>query len=87
MKISVAFTPQFVRDYKKLPAALQVEVKEKIATFGDTSNHRALKVHKLKGRLADRYSFSVNYKTRIVFRYLSKTEAVLLTVGSHDIYK
>ena len=28
-----------------------------------------------------------NYKIRIVFRYTSKNEVVLLDVGDHDLYK
>lgn len=72
-----------------LPNALQCEAKEKILLFRDPANHLQLKVHKLKGRLKTRYSFSVNYDTRIVFRYLDTKprEALLLAVGDHDIYK
>ena len=84
MKIS--FLPVFVKKFNKLESALQEEVFEKIKLFKDTKNHKQLKVHKLNGVLSGRYSFSVNYKTRIVFTYLSKTEAVLLSIGDHEVY-
>jgi plasmid maintenance system killer protein len=52
-----------------------------------SDNHSSLKVHKLNGPLKGSYSFSVNYKIRIIFQYVSKKEVVLLTVGDHKIYK
>ncbi len=67
--------------------ALQDEVYEKIQVFQNDPAHSSLKTHKLKGRLKGRWSFSVNYKTRIVFMYSLKKTAVLLAVGDHDVYK
>lgn len=81
------YAPEFVRLYEKLDPALKEEVKEKIVLFKDRSNHKTLKVHKLHGRLRGRQSFSVNYKFRIVFEYISKDVAVLKTIGDHDVYK
>lgn len=85
--MKVHFKPTFIKKFKRLEIALQEEVLEKIELFKDEKNHKQLKAHKLSGVLSGRYSFSVNYKTRIVFSYLSKTEAVLLAVGDHDVYK
>jgi len=82
----VSYTPNFVRQFKVLDRALQQEILEKIRLFKDRKNHSMLKVHKLHGRLVGRYSFSVNYRFRIVFSYLSRAEAVLLAVGDHGIY-
>ncbi|MFC1787931.1 hypothetical protein ACFLZY_01805 [Patescibacteria group bacterium] len=75
--------------FKSLPDALQDEVIEKIELFKNPKNHQMIKVHKLTGRLKGRYSFSVNYKTRIVFIYLptKPRQAFLLAVGDHDEYK
>ena len=72
---------------KKLEKGLVEEVLEKIELFKDSENHKILKVHKLQGQLSDLHSFSVNYKIRVVFEYLSKNEAVLLMVGDHDVYR
>ena len=87
MRLSVAYTPAFTRQFKTLELELREEAIEKIKLFKDSTSHRGLKVHKLKGYFHDRYSFSVNYKFRIVFSYLSKKESVLLAIGDHDIYK
>ncbi len=85
--MKITFTPTFVRAYKNLPQQLQQEVKEKITLFEIDPRHHLLKTHKLKGKLKGRYSFSVNYKYRIIFIYTSITEVVLLMVGDHDVYK
>ncbi len=85
--MKVAFTPRFVRLYKKLPSGLQDEVVEKIELFKDVNNHQRLEVHKLKGRLKKFYGFSVNCRDRVVFEYMSDNEVALLAVGDHEIYK
>ncbi|MAG12099.1 MAG: hypothetical protein CMI52_04845 [Parcubacteria group bacterium] len=87
--MNVLFAPSFARQLKTLERDLLEEVYEKIELFRDQKNHKKLKVHKLSGRLKGRYSFFVNYKIRIVFRYL-KTKpksAYLMAIGGHDIYK
>jgi mRNA-degrading endonuclease YafQ of YafQ-DinJ toxin-antitoxin module len=83
----VRFKPSFVREFKKLPIELQEEAFERIEKFKDTNNHQSLKVHKLKGRLKDFYSFSVTYSHRVVFMYEDKNTVVFLAIGDHSIYK
>lgn len=87
--MEVSFAPSFFRAMKTLPTELQEEVFEKIDLFRDVVNHKALKVHKLHGKLKGCYSFSVSYNIRVVFEYLltKQKEALLLAVGDHDIYK
>ncbi len=86
--LKIAYTPAFIRQVKALSDVLFDEVEEKIELLKDEKNHKALKVHKLKGRLKGRYSFSVNYQIRIVFKYnpRDKQEAILLAIGDHDVY-
>ena len=85
--IAISYKPSFVRQVRGLEKDLRDEVLEKIELFKSEKNHRALKVHKLHGPLAGRWSFSVNYKTRIIFNYETKDEAVLLAIGDHDVYR
>ncbi len=85
--VKVAYTPTFLKEFKKLEKDLQNEAIEKIELFEEGVQHPFLKTHKLKGKLKDRYSFSVNYKTRIVFQYLSKKDVIFLAIGDHDVYK
>ncbi|PIS32418.1 hypothetical protein COT40_00065 [Candidatus Peregrinibacteria bacterium CG08_land_8_20_14_0_20_41_10] len=85
--LEVYYKPIFVRQYKRLPLELQKEVKEKIKLFQQDRKHPFLKVHKLKGRLKNFWSFPVNYEYRIVFESENKNTVVLLVVGNHDVYK
>ncbi|HEY4486826.1 MAG TPA: type II toxin-antitoxin system mRNA interferase toxin, RelE/StbE family [Candidatus Paceibacterota bacterium] len=84
--MNIVYLPSFVRRLKVLDPDLQEEVLEKIELLKDVENHKQLKVHKLRGPLAGRHSFSVNYKTRIIFCYISKKEVALLAIGDHSIY-
>lgn len=84
--IKIYYRPVFTRKYKKLPKALQEEVKEKISIFKEDQNNKFLKTHKLKGKFNGLWSFSVNYKYRIIFVYLDKNTIALLSVGDHDVY-
>ena len=86
MMLTVFYTPGFIREYDKLQSDLQKEVKERIELFRNDPRHPFLRVHKLKGVLRKRWSFSVNYSYRIIFEYDSKNSVALLSVGNHAIY-
>ena len=85
--IQISFKPTFVKQMNKLEKELVEEVFEKIELFKNEKNHKLLKVHKLHGKLSEHFSFSVNYKFRIVFKYERKSQVVFLDIGDHDIYK
>ena len=85
--LNIIYAPVFVRQYKKLDEDLKKEVKEKIELFKNKNNHGSLNVHKLHGKLKDKNGFYINYKIRIVFVWMNNTDAALLSVGSHDVYK
>lgn len=84
--MKITYSPKFLRRFKKLDQELQIEAKEKIKLFAQDPSHQFLKTHKLSGRL-NQYSFSVNYKYRIVFTYISKEEVYFLTIGNHSVYQ
>ena len=84
--MEITYKPSFVKSFKKLEMSLQEEAFEKIQLFKHTDNHKQLKVHKLPGKLKDYYSFSVNYKYRIVFSYTTDAVADFKYIGSHDVY-
>lgn len=84
--LAVSFKASFIRKMTKIDEDLRVEAIEKINLLKNTQNHQLLKVHKLRGQLAGLSSFSVNYRTRIVFEYISKNEVALLSIGDHNVY-
>lgn len=84
---TISITPHFKRQFAKLHPELKEEIIAKLELLKQQDNHISLKVHKLKGRLADRHAFSVNYKVRIVFNFFENNEIILLAVGNHDVYR
>ncbi len=86
-KLRIGYKPVFVRSFKKLPAALQEYTKERIAMFSADPQHPSLRVHKLKGRFRGTWSFSIDYKHRVIFVYENKHTALLLDIGDHDVYE
>jgi len=85
--ITVEYAPSFERMFKKLPKALKEEVADKIDLFVHPENHERLRVHKLHGELKTCYAFSVNYRVRIVFMWVTKKHAAILSIGDHSIYE
>ena len=83
--MKIGYKATFIRQFNKLEVALQEEVLGKLGLLRDVKNHKQLKVQKLNGPLSGRYSFSVNYKTRIVFS-MRREEITLLAIGDHAVY-
>ncbi len=81
------YTPSFVRQFRDLEESLKEEVRQKLVLFRENIRDPSLKTHKLKGRLQGRFSFSVNYRYRIVFCYDDSSKVVFLDVGDHDVYR
>lgn len=77
----------FKRAYQCLDVLVQRKAEQKEKLFRKDPFIPMLKTHKLHGQLKDFYSFSIDRKTRIVFRFASRAKAVFLDVGSHDIYQ
>jgi len=71
---------------KKLTPRLQEAAFKRIEFFRDRGNHQRLKVHKLHGKYAGFFGFSIDRKYRIMFEWISDKEARLHTVGDHSIY-
>lgn len=72
---------------RNLEKGLRDDIYEKITMLSDESQHVRLKVHKLHGRMNGLYSFSVNYKMRVVFEKTSKKTYLCHIVGDHSLYE
>ncbi|MBU0999422.1 hypothetical protein KKG24_03960 [Patescibacteria group bacterium] len=83
----ITYSPFFIRKFNKLENGLQEDIIQKVDLFKDRKNHKILEVHKLNGKFKEYFGFSVNYKFRIVFRYVSKNEVIFVDIGGHEIYR
>jgi mRNA-degrading endonuclease YafQ of YafQ-DinJ toxin-antitoxin module len=84
--MKVAYHHNFIKQLKKLHLDLREEVLRKIEIFEENHMHISLKTHRLQGKMKNLYSFSVNYRYRIVFE-INSDEALFLEIGTHDLYK
>jgi mRNA-degrading endonuclease YafQ of YafQ-DinJ toxin-antitoxin module len=85
--ITVSYKPSFIKKVRHLDVELYKELLDRIELLKDDRNHNLLKVHKLHGHFKDCYSFSVDYRIRVIFQYESKNEIVLLSIGDHEVYR
>jgi len=88
--MNVYLSNNFIKASKKLTknnSFLKEKINEKIKIFQDYPNHPSLKLHKLKGKMVEDWSFSVASDIRIVFSYI-EDGILLVDIGSHDeVYK
>jgi len=85
MKIS--YSSKFEREYRKLPLSIKRTAEKQEDIFRADPFDMRLKTHKLKGRLKDFWSFSIDSRYRIIFEFISKQEVWFHSVGTHAIYK
>jgi len=83
----VHFTSRFIKSCSKLPLAMQALAEERDSWFRINPFDPRLKTHKLKGELAGAWSYSLDRRYRVLFRFLSDGEVLYYDVGTHDIYR
>lgn len=87
MKVkSVEYTPEFIKNWKKIPKTIQDKAIAKEKIFKDDCFAKSLKTHKLKGKMDGFLSFSIDYHWRIVF-LIDGDKAIFITIGTHSIYR
>lgn len=85
--MDIEYSPEFKRRFKKLPLDIKLEALAKEKLFKKNPLDPKLKTHKLSGKLAGRWAFSIDFKNRIIFSFMSGKTVYFHSVGSHDIYK
>ena len=64
----------------------QQKAREKERIFRQDPFDAKLKTHKLHGKFADYWVYSVDYTYRVIFRFLNGREALFFDIGPHHIY-
>ena len=86
MKINTTahFDKNLAKRLKKKPQ-LKTKLKKQIGLLKKDLHHPSLKLHKLKGKRANEYSFWIEKNLRITFNIIDKT--ILFTgIVTHDQY-
>lgn len=79
---------EFEEHYQNLPSAIQRKIEKQEALFIHNPFHSSLRTEKLSPKHKGLWSFRVDKKYRVLFRFIDHDTALLLTVGLHDwIYR
>ena len=89
---NLVWSPTFVRAFKRLVKKnpeLCSQLEQVLQQIAEDPFQLSLRSHKLKGDLSGRYSSSIDYQNRILFKIVTNTESgeeeiLLITLGSHD---
>lgn len=82
----ILYTPHFKREAKRIPLSLRATIEERINLFMTDPFHSSLKAHKLSGKLQDYWAFSIDYRIRIIYKFVDKKTAIFHSIGDHSIY-
>mgnify|MGYP001434092190 FL=1 len=85
--IKISWDQGFRRAYRK-QVRNDTELKNRfwdaMEMFAKDPFHPRMRTHKLTGRLDGLWAFSVSFDCRVIFKFLSKTEILLIDIGGHD---
>jgi addiction module RelE/StbE family toxin len=89
---NLIWSDNFTRKLKKLlrqNPQLRFLIEKKLEEIAENPFTPNLKTHKLKGELSDKWSCSIDYNNRVVFKFIDnpnseEKDILLLTIGSHD---
>lgn len=85
--INVFYSSQFEKSFKKIPKHIARLFNDKQSLFILNLFNPLLKTHRLRGKLKEYYSFSINVEYRVLFKWVRKNKILLLDIGTHEIYK
>lgn len=84
----IYYSAHFLESLSKITAQVERDFLKRESLFLKDPFHRSLKTHKLSGIYQDFYAFWVNYRYRIMFKFLiNDSEIIFVNIGTHEIYK
>ena len=82
----IEYGTKYLRSFKKLHALAKRKAHEKEAIFRTSPFDKRLDTHKLHGKFQDYWSYSVDNKNRVIFRFLDDGGILSFDIGLHPIY-
>lgn len=82
----VEYTSKYIRSFKKLPNSVKQKVRQKESILRHNPFNPQLKIHKLHGRFRDYWSYSVDFKYRVIFSFPGD-KILFFDIGPHQIYQ
>jgi len=88
--MEIQFTKELLRRLRSIKTRqprLYKKIAKQLKLFSQDPKHPSLRVHKLKGRLEDTWSISIDESTRMLYSLFDNT-ALFFQIGTHDqVYK
>jgi len=85
--MEIFVTSGFRRKFKKFSPEIKRRAKEKEKIFRNNPFDSRLETHKLRGKYASFWAFSVTNTYRAMFRFLGEKKAVFVDIDTHNIYR
>jgi len=85
--MKIILSKKFLRQAGKLSGDILALIQKQKDFFIINPFDPKLKTHKLHGKLAEYWSFSINHTHRIIFEFVDSNTVWFHSVGSHDIYE
>ncbi|KKP33054.1 MAG: hypothetical protein A2312_01345 [Candidatus Staskawiczbacteria bacterium RIFOXYB2_FULL_32_9] len=86
--MEIFVTEDFKKDYSCLPEEIKKKAKKQENIFKDNPFYPSLRTEKLVPESRQAWSFRVDKKYRVVFKFLGESRVVFIAIGPHDwIYK
>ena len=82
--MTIRYLPKFKKQYKKLPAIVQVQFDERLRMFIADPTQPQLRVHPLKGSYAGYWSMNVNGDYRALYLQDGDTIIIFALIGTHS---
>ncbi len=80
----LSYTKKTIKFFKKHPSLLD-RYEKTIKLMELDPFHPSLRLHKLKGLLAEYYSISISMQYRIIIEFVIKDkQIILINIGTHD---
>lgn len=85
--VNIYYSSYFKKSLDKFSQKEKNIIKNKIKLFIKDPFMPQLKTHKLKGKLGKYWSFSINYRLRVLFEFIDDQSVGLVDIGTHSIYR
>lgn len=85
--MEIYYHPQFEKAYRRLPPEVKSKAERKELIFRVDPFDARLDIHKLHGKLKSKWSFSIDYRNRVLFEFDSAKNVTFLDIGDHEIYR
>lgn len=86
--MEILLTKEFKENFHSLEKHIQKKAEKQILIFKDNPFYPSLHAEKLIPKSKEIWSFRVDIKYRVIFRFLNDNMVAFLSIGPHDwIYK